>query len=105
MREMDLGVPPGCRADAIPRRIEEAIAAENLIVTQKSTLAHYPGCLHWHIKRGKERGVLEITWWEKENRLWFKIAAGRMADWIEATAAKLRALIEDTLRDLNETNI
>ena len=43
----------------------------------KGTLASFPNCVHWHWKRGKERGTLEITWWGKQDRLWFKVAAGR----------------------------
>ena len=40
----------------------------------KGTLASYPGCIHWHLKMGTQKGHLEITWWEAENRLCFKVA-------------------------------
>jgi hypothetical protein len=62
----------------------------------KGTLANYPGCVHWHYKKGKARGTLEITWWERENRLWFKVAKGRTGDWIEGSITRLKGKIERT---------
>jgi hypothetical protein len=77
--------------------VERACAAEGLRLTLKGTLAGYPGCVHWHYKKGKERGTLEITWWESKRRLWFKVAAGRTGEWIEAAAEKLKKRIEKQL--------
>ena len=45
-------------------------------------MAKYPGCTHWHLKKDRETGTLELTWWPARNRLWFKIATGRQADWM-----------------------
>jgi hypothetical protein len=59
----------------------------------RDTLRAYPGCTHWHYKSGKVRGVLEITWWPKTGRLWFKIASGRQADWIGPCVERLRATL------------
>ncbi len=35
-------------------------------------------------KRGKERGVLEATYWPSANRAWLSYRSGRDADWIPA---------------------
>jgi hypothetical protein len=65
-------------------RIIERIAESLGISLQlKTTLKKYPGCIHWHYKKGKERGTLEITLWPQQHRLWFTIHEGRKAEWIE----------------------
>jgi len=85
---------------SVPQVVEQAFAGEALIVTMRGTLAQYPGCIHWHVKRGKEPGTLEATWWPEQNRLWFKVATGRSADWIDKTAARLKTQIESYLLDV-----
>jgi hypothetical protein len=35
------------------------------------------------LKKERERGTLELTWWPGKRRLWFKIQAGRTGDWID----------------------
>jgi len=90
MIEVDLPIPPRRAAGTVPGRVERACAAEGLTRTLKSTLAKYPGCIHWHFKKGKERGTLEITWWGRERRLWFKISAGRNGDWMAACVRRLK---------------
>jgi hypothetical protein len=95
MIEVDVHVPRGSNPASIPHLVEEACAAEGLTLTLKGTLAKYPHCVHWHYKKGNERGTLEITWWEKENRLWFKVAAGRTGAWMEETMARLKNRLEN----------
>ena len=74
--------------------VEAACAAEGLRLTLKDTLAKYPGCVHWHFQKGTQRGTLEITWWEKRRRLWFKVAAGRRGEWMEATIPRLESMLK-----------
>ena len=90
MIEIELSPPHHTKTANVEGVVERACAAEGLILTLKGTLASYPGCVHWHYKRGKERGTLEITWWESKRRLWFKVAAGRRGEWIEPTMEKLK---------------
>jgi len=61
------------------------------------TFTDYPGCVHWHFKPDKQKGMLEITWWESENRLWFKVAKGRMGEWIDKVLPRLKEQIESSL--------
>ena len=96
MVEIEIDIPINTPSTTISHVVEQACASEGLAVTLKGTLAKYPGCIHWHFKKGKERGILEMTWWEPENRLWFKIATGRSGVWIEETAARLKKQIERT---------
>lgn len=95
MVEIEIHIPAQASSASIPRRIEQACAAEGLRLTLKDTLAGYPGCVHWHYKKGKERGTLEITWWEAKRRLWFKVAAGRTGEWMEAALEKLKNIMAE----------
>ncbi len=49
--------------------VEDHALALDLRVTQRSTLAQFPGSIHWHFKRGKETGTLEVTLLNRERRL------------------------------------
>lgn len=86
MTEIEL-VPPNGLSVA---EIEAAILGLPLTVTLRGTLRQYPGCHHWHLKQNQEPGTLELTWWPKKNRLWFKIASNRLGDWMENAIADLR---------------
>jgi hypothetical protein len=95
MIELELHVPS--RAHSIPGLVERICLLEGLEISLKGTLAGYPGSVHWHFKKGKPPGTLELTWWEREKRLWFKVAAGRSAGWVDEMAEKLRERIEQAL--------
>ena len=98
MVEVKVHIPARASPASIPHIVEQACATEGLTLTLKGTLAKYPHCVHWHFKKDKERGALEITWWEWERRLWFKVAAGRTGAWIEEALARLKAQIEHALK-------
>lgn len=97
MIEVEISIPLQTKSASLPARVEKAAASEELIQTLKGTLAKYPGCVHWHFQKGKERGTLEITWWPKEKRLWFKVAANRRAAWIDEAIPRLKQSIESKL--------
>lgn len=72
-----------------PATLLEAIATElGLVVRLRSTLATYPGSIHWHFQRPGERGTLELTWWPSGGRLWLKVHPMRSAPWIEGCVAE-----------------
>ena len=89
MREMDVTLPPSPDFDRLAKLIERAVAAEGLRVASVDTLRSYPGCTHWHVKRGDNVGTLEITLWPQRRRLWFKVQAGRDAPWIDDALLRL----------------
>ena len=67
-----------------PAAIEMALSDAGVNVTLRGTLRAYPGCHHWHLKQPGMSGTLELTFWPETGRIWFKIAANRHAEWMEA---------------------
>ena len=97
MIEVELQTPANASSEHVVRVVEQLCGSNGLTCAQNGTLASYPGCIHWHFKMGKQKGTLEITWWETKNRLWFKVAKGRMGDWMAEGIARLKKKIEDSL--------
>jgi hypothetical protein len=97
MIEVDLQIPSGVNGEQVVKVVEQVCTANELAWARKRTLASYPGCIHWHFKLGKQKGTLEITWWESEDRLWFKVARGRTGEWINKALPKLKKEIEVSL--------
>jgi len=85
--------------DEVEAIVDSVCAGVGLYTSMKSTLKQYPGCIHWHFKNGKAAGVLEVTWWprQQENKdplLWLSIHGNRLADWIGPLLPKLKGLHE-----------
>ena len=97
MIEVELLVPADARSEVVIKVVEQVCTANGLTCALKGTLASYPGCVHWHYKKDRQKGTLEITWWEVENRLWFKVAKGRTGEWIDEALEKLKKEIEVSL--------
>ena len=89
MTEREFPVPADWAREEVAEQIEAILVASGLVVSLRGTLAKYPGCTHWHLKKHREKGTLEITWWPQQNRLWFKIATGRQADWMAEAMDRL----------------
>ncbi len=102
MVETDVKIPvefqSGQQTINVVEIVERSCGMEALTCTMKGTLAGYPGCVHWHWKKGKETGTLEISWWAQRKRLWFKVASGRGGSWIEETVVRLKRQIECELQ-------
>ncbi|MEP0521897.1 MAG: hypothetical protein ABJP63_03150 [Hyphomicrobiales bacterium] len=102
MTDVDIKLPEFSDTHAVVTAIEDVCAKEALIVSMKSTLKKYPGCIHWHFKRHNERGVLELTWWPcseamKPARLWLSAHSNRKAEWMQRLMPRLKTLIEEAL--------
>jgi hypothetical protein len=97
MVEVELQIPKGVASKTVQRIVEEVCASNELTCALKGTLVGYPGSIHWHFKQGKQRGTLEITWWESEHRLWFKVASGRTSEWVLKSIPQLKEQIEKLL--------
>src|SRR5688500_7202860 len=97
MSEVEVDLPAGSDWTAVIEVIERCCAAEGLAMTQKSSLARYPGCTHWHYQRTGQSGTLEITWWPQHGRLWFPMRAGRSKEWVEAAVLSLKQEIKGVL--------
>jgi len=88
-----INLPLTFNLSAIEAMIESCCEAEGLRVTLKGTLVSYVGCVHWHLKKGSQRGTLEITFWPKTHQFWFKVNAGRMGIWTENSITRLTACL------------
>ena len=97
MIEVELQIPANANSDSVNKVLEQVCTANYLTCVLKGTLASYPGCMHWHFRKEKQKGTLEITWWERENRLWFKVARGRTGNWIDESIAMLKKQIGSSL--------
>lgn len=97
MIEIEIRIPSKIRPSALIKVVEQSCSDDDLTCTLKGTLAKYPDCIHWHFKKDKQRGTLEITWWERGNRLWFKVADNRAGIWIDEGIPSLKKRIEHAL--------
>ncbi len=84
MRYDEIDLPPTLPLKEAARAIDEVTAAQGLRITSLGTLGEYPGSIHWHVKRGKEAGTLEITLLNRERRLQFSVRDNRQGPWTEA---------------------
>jgi hypothetical protein len=99
MIEVEVELPPGVDLATAETVIEEVCTAENLDAILKSTLITYSGSTHWHFKKGKARGIVEVTLWPQERRLWFSMHHNRSAGWIRLAMERLKGAIEQRLRE------
>jgi hypothetical protein len=97
MREIDVALQQGTDAKHVVAAVDAQGALAGLTTTLKTSLRKYPGCTHWHFKRGKQKGTLEMTYWPNQNKLWFTVRADRQADWMSVTLALLQKSIETEL--------
>ena len=98
MQEVEFQVPGGCDLASAENLIEHVCAALDLQPAMKSTLASYPGSVHWHYKRGKEKGTLELTLAPGSRRIWAQVHINRNGAWIEEVLPRVRAEVEGALR-------
>jgi hypothetical protein len=73
--------------------IDELAASHGLSITMKKPMAKFPGSIHWHLKKGREQGTLEVTLLP-EGRLWFSMHENRSADWVLAIAREFKRKLE-----------
>ena len=71
MLEIEMLWPDDVAEANVITHVEACCCAIGLTQTLRGTLGKYPGCTHWHYKNGKATGVLEITVWPNQHRLWF----------------------------------
>ena len=69
--------------------IEKACKAAGLQLTMKTSLKTLPDNEHWHFKKGKLKGVLEITLLPNDNRLVLGCKSNRGGDWIDSLIVEL----------------
>jgi hypothetical protein len=98
MMEIEFTVPQGCNLSGAASLIENACRACGLRVSTRTTLSSYPGCIHWHVKRGIQPGTLGLTLWEPKRRVWAGVQDERRAAWIEEDLPRIKEAVETALR-------
>ncbi|HEY3991119.1 MAG TPA: hypothetical protein VGM02_17600 [Acidobacteriaceae bacterium] len=98
MTEVEFAVPPACSLRGAAALIEKACRECGLRVSTRATLQSYPGCIHWHVKRGIQPGTLELTLWEAKRRVWASVQDGRRAAWIVEALPQVKDAVETALR-------
>jgi hypothetical protein len=98
LRNIEIILPAVAGDAKVEQAIDQAVAEAGLAVTLRDTLKAFPGCIHWHVKNGRESGTLEITFWPQERRAWFSVQSGRAAAWIDE---KMNVLGEAIQKRLN----
>ena len=91
MDTVELAISTSHDSDALIAQIERAATAEGLDIGKRLTLRTFPGSIHWHLRRPNTKGVLELTYWPSQGRLWFAVHANRRAEWIAPAIERLRA--------------
>ena len=61
MIEVELQIADSVNTDALVKVVEQICIANRLTCILKRTLASYPGSIHWHFKKDRQKGILEIT--------------------------------------------
>lgn len=98
MTEVEFAVPQSCNLSSAAALIEKACRGCGLRVSTRSTLSSYPGCVHWHVKRGMQPGTLEVTLWEAKRRVWASVQDTRRAAWIDEALPQVKDAVETELR-------
>ena len=70
--------------------IEKACQISGLEITMKAEQKSLPPNMHWHYKRGKGKGVLEITIIFSTNEIILSCKKNREAAWVLEVAKELR---------------
>jgi hypothetical protein len=92
--EVDLSKLNGRTIARLSEIIDEISADQGLSIRMKTSLAKFPGSIHWHLKKGRERGTLEVTLLPAKQRLWFSMHENRSADWVMSAAQEFKRRIE-----------
>ena len=102
MMHLDIELPGTLDGGRVEATVEAVCATANLSATMKTTLKKFPGCVHWHFKKPGETGILEVTWWPRDNgtrppRLWLSVHGNRTADWIDHIQPRIKKALEVSL--------
>jgi hypothetical protein len=93
MRDTEIPLPVKTDCEKLIRFVDEALVERELRVTLRDELKKFPGCVHWHVKKGRMPGTLEITVWPEQHRAWFTIHDGRVADWLDNEIKQLSKML------------
>src|SRR5262245_21102708 len=61
VQHIEIPLPSNLDDAVVERAIDRAIASAGLQVALRGSLKKHLGCIHWHLKNGRESGTLEVT--------------------------------------------
>jgi hypothetical protein len=96
--EVDFRVPKQYDLAGAEKLIERVCSKRGLSVAMKGDLKAFPGCVHWHYKKQRQKGTLEITLYPKSRRIWAQVQDGRKAPWIDEELPGLQREVEGELQ-------
>ncbi len=97
MRTIEIGLAETVSAVDVERALAVTCAEMGLRIGLKSTLASYPGSLHWHLTREDQRGTLEVTFVPQPTRMWIAVHANRQSSWTDEAVARFPVLLQRSL--------
>ncbi|MES2621221.1 MAG: hypothetical protein V4615_10245 [Bacteroidota bacterium] len=72
--------------------IEQTCAALELTATMTGSLKSLAPNIHWHYKKGKTKGTLEITLLTQTNQIALSCKQNRGGDWIDEVMNELQRM-------------
>ncbi len=79
----EIPIPPGLPLSQIAQAIETFLEANGLRATQRGPLTTHVGAIFWHIKHGKDAGMLHVTLFNRERYVQIEIPKGKVGPWTE----------------------
>lgn len=76
--------------------VEKACSSMGLQLTMKGSLKSLASNIHWHYKKARQPGVLEITLMMNENKLILTCKKNRNGEWIGRATDELKAALKLT---------
>ena len=93
MKDFPIAVPAAADFSMVDTAVERCCDELGLTMTMRDTLGKYPGCVHWHFKKPKATGTLEVTSWPSQRKLWITVQDGRRASWIDEAVPELSRML------------
>ena len=97
MKHVEVQTGAARESQTVQQVIESILLRHGLRLTLKGTLGKYPGCVHWHFKKHRHSGTIELTMWPQERRVWISVQAGRRADWIKRELPEIIDMLQRAL--------
>ena len=98
MTEIEFDVPQSSNLRGAAALIEKACQECGRRVSTRFSQQQYPGCIHWHVKRGIQVGTLELTLCETKRRIWASVKDNRRAPWMDEALPQVKEAVETALR-------
>jgi hypothetical protein len=99
MKQWEIQVGRAWDSRRIAGVIESVAKSNGLVVSLKGSLRAFPGCVHWHFKKERQSGTIEVTMWPQKRRVWLSVQSGRRAQWIEAALPGMRRSLQDAMKE------